>query len=445
MKRSEQQEKAQKFLDIEVENNLFDLVDKNGVRVWDVVRFNVGNDIIWNFKDAGNIRSKKTFRLIIERVLILLKSISFFLKRCKKYKTLSIVGSRNILNGNNFDLNIHDAINLLEDKETLVLENIPVFQTVYKNSYNLNYLLKIYGLFISTDYIYYDYTVIVKLIQKTFPYIKVDDSSLNLSLKQYYLERKLYNFILKKHAIQQVLYTRGAIMKGLFTAASDLNVKTFEFQHGIVNEKHFMYSYPKGVNVESKSYQPDKIFALSDYWFSTFYCPIEKVTIGNNYFAKEIDKKEIDNTQTLLVISSKLIGVDVSNCLVDILDNIPNWTVYYKLHPNEFDNIEYYENKFKRYNNVQIISNQSTVNDLLSESLVLLTSQSTAIYEALQCGIAVVIMDIGEYNEIQMNNVFHIKSGQELHVILNGEIKAADNITFFKKLDVKELKKHILL
>lgn len=417
---------VRRFKEFEVCNKLFELTDNNGVYIWDIVRFQLEYSLVWSYAPANSYR-KYTTQNIIEIIRNICRSLSLLCSR-KAYRTLSIKASRNKLNGLHFDQNQHDAVQGLNSKEIVTLETYSLANTSYVNNYPYQ-VIKLYNIIKKSEYIPYDFNPILSMIKEVFPTILLTNNDLNATLKIFYAERNFYRYFLKCHSIKEVFFTQNGIMKGLLAAAKEFSIPTYEFQHGIVNEKHFAYSYPSNINVEYYSYQPTKLLRLSDYWFSDFYAPFDCATIGNNYFSADITPQPKED-RALLVISTNAFGEKLSDDILKVVPSIQEWTIYYKLHPNEFDNIKYYNDKFINYDNIMVISNEYDVNLLLNRCSTMLTFQSTAIYEALQGGRIVIIIDQGEYNEIHGDNIYHIDQIESLKLILNQK-KAAETRTIF--------------
>ena len=81
----------------------------------------------------------------------------------------------------------------------------------------------------------------------------------------------------------------------------------------------------------------------------------------------------------------------------DILKIDGEFSFYMKLHPNQYAEVDNYKAFFKNYPNVTVITNDDTVNHLLSNSEAVLVVQSTAELEALQAGRKVFVVKNGSY------------------------------------------------
>lgn len=419
---------------MEVDNDLFDLVDINGVHVWDVVRFEIEYSLLWNFTpqpavNGGGLRKKWNKAKRAVRGLL-------FLASCTKRQTLSITASRNILDGHHVDYNQHQALKLIPKSELLILESIQNVKA-YKGSYPLS-AKNVYAKLRKHSAPRYDFEPIIALIESQFTKIRQTNETLNSLLQNFYDDRAFYLRLFKRRKIERVFLTQNGQMKGLLAAAEQTGVKVYEFQHGIVNEKHFVYSYPPQVaNVELKSYQPCQILRFSDFWFSNFYAPFEKSTIGNNFFSSPVSPIPTEE-RSLLVISTNAFGAQLSDIVKSAVDSCSQWKIYYKLHSNEFENIYFYRKKFEGLTLIEIITNEFNINELLSRCAIMLTMQSTVIYEAIQAERNVIIVDSGEYNEIELNGVCHITTPEELADLLIKPFIKPVRVAFFEPFDKKK-------
>lgn len=405
---SKQLDFVKEFLEFERQNNLFDLKDSQGTFVWDVVRFEIEYSLLWGFVPSVSGGNKSDIKGKIERILQSLR----LLYSKKKYVTLAITTSRNRVDGKCIDQNQHDA--LLAIDRPLVIETIQGVKS-YKGAYPMT-VKNLYGKLHKTVVGKYNFQPVVELIEAKFGKIPQTKEYLNSLLEGFYAEKRFYCFLFKKQQIERVMLTQNGQMKGLMAAAKECGVKVFEFQHGIVNTKHFVYSYPSDVDASSKSYQPYMMLRFSDFWFSDFYAPFRLHSIGNNYFSKLVSSSATE-PKSFLAISTNAFGKMLSDFVLNC--NNDEWKIYYKLHPNEFGNLEYYRTKFASKSNIEIVTNELSVNDLLDRCSTMITMQSTAIYEAIQAGRCVIVVDSGEYNEITGEGIFHITNPVEINEILD--------------------------
>ncbi len=92
-----------------------------------------------------------------------------------------------------------------------------------------------------------------------------------------------------------------------------------------------------------------------------------------------------------------------------ILQDTP---VYFKLHPYQFGEKKNYEEKFKDFENLKVITNEWSVGELLQQSDTVFAVQTTAIYEALQAQKKVIVLKRSSYERQQ-----HIFDHPNLHLV----------------------------
>ena len=137
---------------------------------------------------------------------------------------------------------------------------------------------------------------------------------------------------------------------------------------------------------------------LGPIWLKDATFPFVKViSIGNNYYAKEIDKGK-NGLNSLLVVSS-VIHSDVLMPLIKKISRIKKeYYFYYKLHPNEFNEFKKYSDYFIEETNVQVVKNEQSINRLLSKVDAVLVVQSTVMVEALNAGRRVFVYKVLDYD-----------------------------------------------
>ena len=266
--------------------------------------------------------------------------------------------------------------------------------------------------------------------------------------KEYYTDFYFYSSFFKKKNIRRIFLTQNGILKAFLKAAQENRIPVFEFQHGLVDIGHLAYNYPKMDYKEGQITLPNTILSLSPFWFNELYLPnVKIVPIGNDYFynplAEILSTTNINtNTaKTILVISSDVFGKDLSDFILksEKEGQLKDISIYFKLHPNQFFEKEYYTEKLSSLKNIRIITNEKSVGELLKICNTVFAIQSTAIYEALQANRKVILLKRMSYLRHQ-----HIFDRKNLHLVdtvedfisaLNTEIVIDQDITFFAPFD----------
>ena len=245
-------------------------------------------------------------------------------------------------------------------------------------------------------------------IQKNWRISEISYSYICRVLRTYYWRKRLFHNLLY-HLKPQVLFLQVAYTNhALVAAAKELNIKAIEFQHGIIDRHHPGYSWQApAICYKNQMPIPDLIFVYGDYW-------ADELTF-NGFWNKEIrsvgslrldeyrfrhDSVTINNNNRIF-LSKKITvttqALDIDRLISFLIEFIKNSTipieVDIKLHPREF-NRQPYENAFKTYPNVRIISGHEfpSTFELLSITDFHVSIHSTCHYEALGLGKPTIIL-----------------------------------------------------
>lgn len=420
------------FLAFEKKNNLFDLQDSKGTYYWDIIRYYVCVKL--RYQEAPLIKKKqrKNYLLILKRIFDFF--LIFFTYSKKQY--LFYLASRDKdTHKKNIDRNLKPSYDLLKEKKLLLIES---FTPNLKDTYFLPQNIY-YKLFRKK---FFDFTNVLNLLNNFFGETKISNEYLNAILNHYYSDLSFFKKILKKHKVEKIFMTQNGIQKGLIKAAKELNIKIFEFQHGVVYENHLAYNYPSEC-LNEKVYLPNTIFSFSPFWFQDVFLPnVKIVPIGNDFLYKSIKFSSLTKPKKgLLIISTSVFGKKLLNFIKNdaFQKKTQNIPIFFKLHPNQFDEKEYYIESLREFENIEVISNEFSVNDLIGECDTIFTIISTTVYEALQSERRVILLKEFPYEDHK-----HIFDRKNLHLVdtvedfisaLNTEIVTDKNVTFFAPFD----------
>ncbi|MCD4772338.1 MAG: hypothetical protein K8R41_03015 [Bacteroidales bacterium] len=270
--------------------------------------------------------------------------------------------------------------------------------------------------------------------------IKIDLKHFIVSgLKLFKNDYNYYKKILKKRKPKFVLLVFSyEKRKALIAACKDLNILSFEIQHGTVSKFHLGYHFP--IVTKPLKYFPDYFISFGEFWRKNANFPIEDKNIligGFPYFS--IQKEMFSNTQKIekqiLFISQGTIGERLSELAFNVAKKLPDFNIIYKLHPGEYNrwkNEYSYLLEFQNLENAQVIDNNKTnLYRLFSEASYLVGVYSTAIFEGMSFGTKVFIVDLpgNEYMNkiIELNLAVKIKTADEfvenLDLFTNQEIQ----------------------
>ena len=420
------------FLAFEKKNNLFDLQDSKGTYYWDIIRYYVCVKLRYQEDPLIKKKQRKNYLLILKRILDFF--LIFFTYSKKQY--LFYLASRDKdTHKKNIDRILKASCDLLKEKNFLLIES---FTSNLKGTYFLPQNIY-YKLFRKK---YFDFTNVLNLLNNSFGETKLSNEYLNAILNHYYSDLSFFKKILKRHKVEEIFMTQNGIQKGLIKAAKELNIKFFEFQHGVVYKNHLAYNYPTEC-LNEKVYLPNTIFSFSPFWFQDVFLPnVNIVPIGNDFLYNSIKINSLTKPKkSLLIISTSVFGKKLlkfikNDAFQKKTQNIP---IFFKLHPNQFDEKEYYIESLREFENVDVISDEFSVNDLIGKCDTIFTIISTTIYEALQSERRVILLKEFPYEDHK-----HIFDRKNLHLVdtvedfisaLNTEIVTDKNVTFFAPFD----------
>lgn len=380
----------QAFLDFECENLMFDFVDDKGLCVWDLVRSSVYSKILgaktpasYSYRDLKNRTRTQllSLPLLIRSLLSGHKDYFFYLT------------SRNLVDGKLFD---QIAISQLE---TLGYDNCYLVESYADpNDSRLVYPDKpspsVADLFRFLVRKKYDFSKIIEKVLSKYPAAELDIPQMQLAYKRFYGQYMFYHWLFKRRHFKSIFVVQNNLQKGMYYAAQQLGIPVIEFQHGIVNKSHMAYSYPDNYDdLGNKIYVADKVLSFAPFWFNNVYNPRSKfIPIGNDYTAPVV-KKQNTEPQSFVVVSANIFGQSLKELVLNVVKDVrsKDYHFYFKLHPNQFWQFEEYEECFKDIPQIEVISNQKSMQQLLETSESLLVIQSTAVYEALYAGVKVFV------------------------------------------------------
>lgn len=432
------------FFLFEKENNLFSRKNKDGIYIWDLIRYDVYVALLREeaIKDPSFQKPPRAYFYFVLDVITLLWTLLF-----GKYKYIFFTSSRNKNRENKlYDQNAYDALNILH-KDALILETFErnKNKSLYRSFiYNrITILRKPISYFIKSE----DYSDLLNLIRENFDNNKLTNQRLNEIIKYYKIEYAYYKWIFKWKKIKLVFVTQNGIQKGLFAAARTLHIPVTEIQHGFIDPAHIAYNYNREIPYEATQINiPTYFFSYSQYWTTSIYYPVKKIIpIGNSALYKTsvefTEGSPTDQPKGLVVVSADVYGEDLKKLMIEFLSYNSKIPIYFKLHPNQFHEEEHYKDAFTNYKNVHVISKNSSIHELIHVSKAVLVVKSTVVYEALHMKRIGIIYDNGKQNMIgdisEYPNVYVINNGDGLNKILQAafdESKYQEDI-FFKNFD----------
>lgn len=425
------------FLEFEKKNNLFSIQDKKGTYFWDIIRGDIYFKLLW--KNVSLVNTSKSSREKFSFYKRIIKDFFRMLFFRKEKKYLFFIASRykkvdNVF----FDQSMKNIYDSFPIEESIVIET-------YTEKCSKDFFFSPYTLFRKFNRsVEYDFSFLLNLLKEEFGNLNFDSSFLNKIMNNYYVDLSFYKRVLKRHKIEKIFVCQNGIQKGLFRAGKELGVKIYEVQHGSVDIGHLVYHYPQAKYTLRQITLPDVILSFSPFWFKELNLPNVTIhSVGNDYlYAPFKEKKSLDFLkQGITIISADIYGEILSNFILSedchrILNKYP---IYFKLHPNQYHEKEYYIQKFQGFENVTVISNEQSIGELLDKSNTIFTVVSTVIYEALQANHKVIILKKENFLEVEhifdCINLHLVDTVQDFILALNTEIVTDPNVAFFAPFD----------
>lgn len=204
-------------------------------------------------------------------------------------------------------------------------------------------------------------------------------------------------------------------------SSKDLNIETFEYQHGQQGERSLTYSSWKNIPKEGYSILP-KVFMLWDKMFSTKFEWISdqdyhSLEIVENYWIKFVKsnshlfpKIKIDNNCINVVVC--LQSLKIPDLVIELLNNEDRLKWHFRLHPKDLGKIEIFKKTLDQMGinplKVDLITtNQTPIESVLKSYNTFITEWSTVAYEAYSNGNKSIVIGNKGFNAYH----FFIKGG----------------------------------
>jgi hypothetical protein len=422
------------FFLMEKKHKLFDIRTIDNLPVWDIIRYMVSYYLA--FKDCNisvNNASRNKLALLLEKSFCTLRSVfTFFLYLRKKTPNFQF-GVSKIKNevGEYYDPYFNSIKDITSGEFTLY-ESI-----TNKNTYSkdircfdvLPLIKKIIGLipgFISRKNNHGFYSSISVAIDDFFEVELISEAEVNRMLNDFRIEYKFYTFLLRFKKVKRVFVTQNGVQKALFKAAQDLKIPTYEFQHGDIVSSTLLYNYGDQMNnIRADIIYPETLFTFSNVWEFNKHIPSKCVEIGVKHLKFE-HSKNTNGSKTITIITSNEYNKVLQKLAIEIAETFKDVKIFYKLHPAQFDSLQDNQIFFSQHRNIEVVSLNKNISDLLSVSDEFVVIYSTVIYEVLQAGKKVYIFKSLNYKAFKdffnLPNVYLFDSVKDL-------IKIKENVS----------------
>jgi hypothetical protein len=208
--------------------------------------------------------------------------------------------------------------------------------------------------------------------------------------------REHYRRIFSEHRPNAVVCIDNATLKGLYAAAREAQVPTFELQHGEINRRNPGYSYPRSISSSHPGLTlPTALLTFADYWNDIAHFPVTAVTsVGNDYFYQERVAADADG---ILMVSAYYYHEPLVELALELAGLVGQRKIYYKLHPHQFAEKAAIEEVCRRMSNIVVVSDELELSELFKRCDHVVGVHSTVTYIALQAGKKVCIYRRASY------------------------------------------------
>ncbi len=284
---------AKKFLQMEEENNLFELENEEEICIWDIFRYVVYIRILslhgimpnaLNFRryEFSDIKSylriiKIVYKTGLNRVL----SIRRLKSECD---TVIFSLSRFLTDDlNPVDHLLNNYIKATtEDKMLIELFNSKKFSFLKGNHEGRYFPHEIQLGYIFCKRSELDFLEISKIINSTFGINVGWNEWLNEIYHRFNVEKKVYQNIFTKVKAKKVLFQGPS--KSIVAAANSVGAVTIDVLHGQVNRLGIAYWYSDKIEYANFLTIPDYLLTMGEYWNSQVSMPSKVFCVGNDYF-----------------------------------------------------------------------------------------------------------------------------------------------------------------
>jgi hypothetical protein len=424
------------FFEMEESHHLFELKTKDGLPLWDIIRLHVY--LKYHYPKVIKPASLRKVSDYWDHIIGLIRSICYFI--IKNGENLILPNSRYI-NSKRF-LYDKSAMNVIEffGKNSFILEwQEHTKKYAYSSANNYITILASFQrqkFSLEQDH----FNKIANALNESFGVNRLTYNEINDLLTTFRSDYSAYKKFLKIKKTKRVFITQNGTQKALMKAAHDCGVKVYEFQHGQFEVDHLAYSYPDFISFRSNIIFPDYLLTFSEYWGSYFNVPAQKIVpIGNNYFSSV--SKGVTTDGSILVISSMIHGQYLYPLAIELAEKYPEKEIKFKLHSNEYDQYPYYKDKFDMYQNISVLKNEKSIQELIALSELVILINSTVLYEALNQHKKVAIYRKenfeGQKSVFNFPNVFLFDQIDEIEKHLNVN-EETSGFMFFRPFDKKE-------
>lgn len=394
----------------ETENDLFELKE-DGFYIWDMVRFFAYLDYLYGPQMLKRPK-RQVWDAILRQVQRVLSLVGFLLQ--KPRPNLFYVHSRDKKpDGRHYDRNAHDFLQRMAG-DSHILETYEGPRNDYFFPVSLFNVVNLFKRLYRFFYRHRDYGFLVEKVNGQLG-LQWNSRIINKHICDFKAERLFFRWLFRLKGTKRV-YLSWNLPKGIYCAARECGVETFEFQHGIIDEGHIVYNYPAGMQDRAKVYCPDILLTFSDFWCREIHFPVQRIVpVGNTVLAGDVEigvKPYNPKSRVIAFISGDVFGLSLASLAIDYTRLHPEDHLLFKLHSNQFNRRNEYDELFREYPAIQVLTNEQPIEKLILNCDAIVLIQSTVAYQALQAGIPVFI-----YKQMTYYRHAHIFNNRNVRLI----------------------------
>jgi hypothetical protein len=221
----------------------------------------------------------------------------------------------------------------------------------------------------------------------------------NIILRPILIFRENKDFYLQlfaQHRPNAILCINNGTLYGLFSAGKEMRVPILELQHGGSNYRTIFWSYPKSIPSSHPGLiSPTAYLTFSEFWNGNTYFPVNLTrSIGNDYFYQ---KPIAGDENGLLIVSTYMHQESLLNLALELSNLVKEKTIYYKLHPHQYDQKTAVVAACRGKSNIVIVCDDMDFPELFKLCNYVIGVHSTALYIALQAGKKVCVYKRSNY------------------------------------------------
>jgi hypothetical protein len=257
---------------------------------------------------------------------------------------------------------------------------------------------------------------------------------------QKFFLKKILNIIKPKICFLVV----SAGNEALISVCQDLNILTYELQHGSPSRGKLNYDYSSGIG---KTYFPDFFLSFGEYFRKSCVLPLKSnqiIPFGYPFLQSKKKDPKATKENRVIIVGQDTIDQLIAPMIKSLIYLNPDFEYVYLLHPNTAKNyLDYYTAEQKRFDFKFINSRVADIHTYFRESRYTVGAYSTALYEAAFLGSQVYIIDTPHIGKIA--NALELGLFKLLPINMKLENNEVDNngIALFDDYTQKKLNKII--